>query len=78
MFALWGRDRGKSHPPVLNGYSLDKIYEEVAFIAYYFHWSEKEILQLPHWERIKWCEKISNIHQKSDDKKSNSISLGDL
>ncbi|WP_366938103.1 DUF6760 family protein [Sulfurovum sp.] len=78
MSSLRRNGGGKFPPPGLKGYPLDKIYEEVAFIAYYFHWSEKEILQLPHWERKEWCEKISNIHQKSDKKESNAISLGDL
>ena len=31
----------------MTGYPLDRLYEEVAFIAYYFHWSAEAILQLP-------------------------------
>ena len=78
MPSLRGRSGGKFPPPELKGYPLDKIYEEVAFIAYYFHWSEKEIMELPHEERKKWCKEISKIHQQGDKKESHSISLGDL
>lgn len=34
----------------------------MAFIAYYYHWSEREIAALPHRERRRWCEEISFIH----------------
>ncbi|WP_457635907.1 DUF6760 family protein [Persephonella sp.] len=51
----------------------------MSFIAYYFHWSKEEILQMPHWERIRWCEEISKINRKvSEDKDEGSISLLDL
>lgn len=48
----------------MTGYPLDRIYEEVAFIAYYFHWSHDEIMQMEHLERKRWCEEISNINRK--------------
>lgn len=49
---------------MITGYPLHKIYEEVAFIAYNFHWSHKEIMGMEHKERIRWCEEISRINQK--------------
>ena len=51
-------------PGGITGYPLDRIYEEVAFIAYYFHWGAEEIMKLPHSERKKWCEEISKINKK--------------
>jgi hypothetical protein len=36
----------------------------MAFIAYYFHWSEQEILAMAHWERQMWCQEISGINRK--------------
>lgn len=45
-------------------YPLDRLHEEVAFMAYYFHWSLEEIVTLPHAERIRWCQEISNINRK--------------
>jgi hypothetical protein len=48
----------------MNGYPLDRIYEEVAFIAYHFHWPLDEIMHLEHRERRRWCEEISKINKK--------------
>lgn len=45
-------------------YPSDQIYKEMAFIGYYFHWSKKEIFNMPHYERVRWCNEISKINQK--------------
>jgi hypothetical protein len=42
------------------------MYEEIAFIAYYFNWSREEVLSLPHWERKRWCDEISTINEKAN------------
>lgn len=55
-------------PGGIGGYPLDNLWEEVAFIAYYFHWSHDEIMRMPHWERKRWCEEISKINKKLHDK----------
>ncbi|MEX1030865.1 MAG: DUF6760 family protein [Paenibacillaceae bacterium] len=39
------------------------MYEEVSFIAYYYHWSYDQILSMEHRERRRWCEEISRIHR---------------
>jgi uncharacterized protein DUF6760 len=49
---------------MIRGYPLERIYEEVAFIAYYFHWSYEDIMNMDHRERRKWCEEISKINEK--------------
>lgn len=46
------------------GYPLDQLYEEVAYIAYYFHWPLQQILELEHEERRRWIEEIANINRK--------------
>lgn len=46
------------------GYPLDKIYEEVAFIAYHFHWGREEIMNMEHRERRRWCDEISKVNKK--------------
>ena len=33
------------------GYPLDELHEEVAFIAYHFHWDLTRIMDLEHEER---------------------------
>lgn len=34
----------------------------MAFISYYFHWSEREVLTLDHKTRRRWCREISAIN----------------
>lgn len=36
----------------------------MAFIAYYFHWSNDEIMNLEHKERKRFCDEISKINSK--------------
>ena len=45
-------------------YPYDQVREEVAFIAYHFHWGLEEILNLPHRERVAWVGQISKINEK--------------
>jgi hypothetical protein len=40
------------------------LYEEVAFIAYHFHWPFEEIMNMEHRERQRWVEEISRINQQ--------------
>lgn len=44
------------------GYPLDELREEVAFVAYHFHWPQVEILALEHAERRRWVQEISAIN----------------
>ncbi|MGQ9674631.1 MAG: DUF6760 family protein [Chloroflexota bacterium] len=46
------------------GYPLDRLYEEVAYIAYHFHWPLEEILELEHAERQRWVEQIAAINTR--------------
>ena len=63
-------------------YPDDRLYEEAAFIGYYFHWSREEILQLSHLERVRWCDEISKINRKtngaSKKKSDNPFSLDEF
>lgn len=45
-------------------YPAEQVREEVAFIAYHFHWGLDEILELPHSERVAWVGQISKINEK--------------
>lgn len=47
-------------------YSRDRLYEEMAFIAFHFHWSRTELLNLEHAERRRWCQEISAINRRMD------------
>lgn len=52
--------------PLLN-YPVDRLYEEVGFVAYYFHWSHDEIMNMEHAERRRWCDEISRINRKMNE-----------
>lgn len=44
-------------------YPLANIYQEVAFIAYYFHWPCDHILEMEHQQRRLWVEQIGSINR---------------
>ncbi|HEY9206921.1 MAG TPA: DUF6760 family protein [Candidatus Methanoperedens sp.] len=49
------------------------MYEEVAFIAYHFHWSFEEIMNMEHRDRQRWVEEISSINRQLNGEKQRSI-----
>jgi hypothetical protein len=59
----------------MTGYPIERIYEEVAFIAYYFHWSHDEIMRVDHRERRRWCEEISRINRRLGEEPENVLDL---
>ena len=46
------------------GYPLEVLSEEVAYIAYHFHWPRDSIMSLEHHERREWVEEIGKINRK--------------
>jgi hypothetical protein len=48
----------------MKGYPLDQIYEEIAYIAYHFHWPLDNILKLEHQQRRRWVKEIAGINQR--------------
>ena len=42
-------------------YPAETIYEEVAYVAYHFHWSREEILDLEHAERARYVDQIGRL-----------------
>ena len=46
------------------GYPLERLYEEVAYIAYHFHWPADQILTLAHADRQLWVEQIATINRR--------------
>jgi hypothetical protein len=45
-------------------YPLDRLYEEMAYIAFHFHWPCQEILYMDHQERQRWVEEIAAINTR--------------
>jgi hypothetical protein len=50
----------------LRAYPERQLREEMAFIAYHFHWGFHELLGLEHCERRDWCREISRINRTLD------------
>ena len=41
-----------------------QLYEEMAFVAFHFHWGRDELMTLEHAERRRWCKELSAINQR--------------
>ena len=49
------------------GYPANRLFEEVAYIAYHFHWPYEQIMSFEHPERQKWVEEIAKINRRLND-----------
>ena len=45
-------------------YAAERLYEEVAYVAYHFHWSLDEILDLEHADRQRFVDQIASINRR--------------
>ncbi|MDP9075624.1 MAG: hypothetical protein M3N98_15935 [Actinomycetota bacterium] len=45
-------------------YAADRLYEEVAYVAYNFHWTLDDILDLEHPVRRRFTEEIGRINRR--------------
>ncbi len=59
-------------------YPEDKLYQELSFIAYYYHWGMEEVLGLDHRSRRRWCREISEIHREINPSERKEKSLFEL
>ena len=46
------------------GYPPERLYQEVAYLAYYFHWPYTQIMDLNHLERLLWVGQVAGINQR--------------
>ena len=53
------------------GYPLESLYQEIAFVAYHFHWGHEEVLNFEHPERRRWVKEISAINERMHSEQSN-------
>jgi Family of unknown function (DUF6760) len=58
---------GRDAVGTILGYPLEALYEEVAFIAYHFHWDLDRVLDLEHEDRARWVAEISRINQRANE-----------
>lgn len=45
-------------------YAADRIHEEVAYVAYHFHWDLDDILDLEHGQRRRYVTEIAEINRR--------------
>jgi hypothetical protein len=45
-------------------YATDRIFEEVAYVAYHFHWGLDEILDMEHPVRRRFVEEIAKLNER--------------
>ncbi|RKT55330.1 DUF6760 family protein [Saccharothrix australiensis] len=45
-------------------YAAERLLQEVAYVAYHFHWAREEILDLEHHERRRWVGEIARINTR--------------
>lgn len=48
-------------------YAPDRLFEQVAYVAYYLHWPFDQILDLEHPLRERMIDEIGRIHEQLDD-----------
>jgi hypothetical protein len=45
-------------------YPSEQLLEEVAYLAYHFHWSHDQIMTMEHRDRQQWVTQVAQINQK--------------
>ena len=45
-------------------YPSDRLHEEVAYLAFHFHWSYQEVMRLDHTERQRWVAEAARINER--------------
>ena len=48
----------------MTGYPSKRLFEEVAYLAYYLHWPMDTILNLEHRDRLNWLEEVGRINKE--------------
>ena len=59
---------GAKQPGGVCRYPIARLYEEVAYVAYHFHWPHEQILGLEHLERQKWVTEIAKINRRLNER----------
>ncbi|MGE5656355.1 MAG: DUF6760 family protein [Actinomycetota bacterium] len=53
-------------------YPSERLFEEVAYIAYHFHWSYEQIANFAHRERQQWVAEIARMNQRMNEQLGSS------
>lgn len=46
---------------------MDRLHQEVAYVAYHFHWSQAEVMALEHADRRRWVQEIAAINRRMNE-----------
>lgn len=57
------RSRGRTTGGAI-GYRPEQLFQEVAYLAYYFHWPYTQIMDLNHQERLVWVDQVARINKR--------------
>jgi hypothetical protein len=52
--------------------AVDRLYEEIAYVTYHFHWSLDSVLDLEHRDRARYVEEIAKINVRLTDGRTQS------
>lgn len=58
---------GHLKPGGILGYPLDRVHEEVAYLAYHFNWPPQTILEMEHADRRRWVEQVADINRRKNE-----------
>ena len=50
-------------------YPQERLYQELAFLAYNLHWPYEHLLQMEHQERLRWVEEVSAINRRLNEQR---------
>jgi len=50
-------------------YAAERLFEEIAYVAYHFHWSMDEILELEHPDRQRFAAEIASINRRLNEER---------
>jgi len=48
-------------------YASDRLFEEIAYVAYHLHWSFEELLDLEHPVRRKLVEAVDLLNRRAQE-----------
>ena len=50
-------------------YATDRLHEEIAYVAYHFHWAWDEILDMEHGDRQRYVAEIARINTRMSEER---------
>lgn len=50
-------------------YAASRIYEEVAYVAFHFHWGLDQILDLEHPQRLRFVHEIAALNTRINEER---------